>query len=447
MNNLTEGKSSVEERVVSVGDGGHGVDFEIFVGGNMGGVLDGSPVGEGWLGIVEPLVGNILEVIVVNVGNSLGNLGSWDSSSDTQELLTNLSVDSFWGLVGEEIVEEGVSSSVDLNIVQVVGVDGWHVDTAEVHLSGEDLVSEEVVSEKTSVGVGKVVAVGSGDIWEVSEKGMHGVVLLVDIIEVLSVLVDSVGSEHVLQKEEREVVFMLGRWSIIEDTNVGVVHLIISDHQKTWNINWSLGVDSWGVGGLWKGVEGLLDGINDLVVANITSGNNGDVVTVVVGRVEVSQVIKSDGLGQISISLDWLTEHVLLVGVEMNVFKGSLLKSIVVVLVLLADFFLAELELGRVEVVVGNQVSEDVDSSGGIVVEDLEAISSVFSIGFRGESSTHVLNLFTEFRSGSAVSSSGGHSFEKVGTTGGLESFVSRTSSDVDSDTIIDHKVKLNFIF
>lgn len=205
---------------MGVGDGGHRVDLEVLVGGNVGGVLDWSPVGEGWLGIVEVLVGDTLDVVVVDGSNSLGNLASWNSSSNVHDLVSNFVVDSLIGLVDEQVVKEGGSSSDDFDVVEVMGINGWQVNTAEVHLSGEDLVTVEVVSENTSIRVGKVMAVSSGNIWEHTKKGMHGVVLLLAVIEMLSIFIDSIGSEKVLEKTEGVVVFISGRWSIIEDTDV-----------------------------------------------------------------------------------------------------------------------------------------------------------------------------------------------------------------------------------
>jgi hypothetical protein len=38
-----------------------------------------------------------------------------------------------------------------------------------------------------------------GNIREITEESMHRVILLLDVVDVLSVLVDSVGAEHVLE--------------------------------------------------------------------------------------------------------------------------------------------------------------------------------------------------------------------------------------------------------
>jgi len=427
-------RSSVEKRVMGVGNGGHGVDLEILVRSNNGHSFDWSPVSERWLSIVEPLVAHILDVVVVNVGNSLGNLGSWESSAELEHVLTNVSVDGLWGLGGQELVVKVVSTSDDLNVVKVVRVDSWEADSAIVHLSSEDLVSEEVVTEETSIGVGEVVGLGFGDIWEISEESMHRVILLVAVIEVLSMLVNSVRAEHVLQEEETVVILVLDSWSIVEDTNVGVVHLIVSDEEDGWNVDGLLGVLGLDNGVLWKGSEVLLNGIDDLIVVNITSGNDDHVITVIVGSLVILQHTGSDGVGHISISLDWLSKHVLSEGVEVSVFEGGLLESVVVVFVLHADLILNKLKLGRVKSVVAEHISKETDGFASITLEDLERVVSHLSVGLGVVSGSHILDFLGQFGLGSAISSSQGHLLEKVTGTSGGEILLSGSSANINTN-------------
>lgn len=113
-----------------------------------------------------------------------------------------------------------------------------------------------------------------------------------------------------LQEKEGVVVLVLDSWGIVEDTNVRVDHLVISDEEKGWDVNSFLTVLSSNSGGLWEGRESLLDSLDNLVVGNFTSGNNDDVISEVVGSVIVSQVINTQLGGQISISFNWLSQHV-----------------------------------------------------------------------------------------------------------------------------------------
>ena len=136
-------------------------------------MLNWSPVGEGWLSIIEPLIAKLLDVIVIDVRNSLGNLTSWKSSSKGKHVLTNLAIDGFWCLRSQERVVEEVSASDDLNIVKIMRVDGWKANSAIVHLSGENLVTEEVVCEETTVRVGHVVSIGSSDVWKITKERVH----------------------------------------------------------------------------------------------------------------------------------------------------------------------------------------------------------------------------------------------------------------------------------
>jgi len=134
-----------------------------------------------------------------------------------------------------------VAASNDLDVVQVVAVDSGQADTAVVHLAGEDLVTEEVVTENAGVGVSEVVGLSHSHIGQVTKECVHGVVLLLDIVEMLSVLVDSVGAEHVLEEEECVVVLVLDAGGVVEDTDVRVDHLVVSDHEQSWDEHGLLG--------------------------------------------------------------------------------------------------------------------------------------------------------------------------------------------------------------
>ena len=159
---------SREERVVRVGHSGHCVDLEVLVGTVARDGLNRAPVGKAGLGIVEPLVAKLLDVIVVNVSGSLGNLTSWDSSAELKHILTNSRVDRRWSLSGHELVVEVVSTSDNFNIVEIVSVDGWKANTAIVHLSSENFVAIEPVAENATVRVGRVQTLLPSDIRKVT---------------------------------------------------------------------------------------------------------------------------------------------------------------------------------------------------------------------------------------------------------------------------------------
>jgi hypothetical protein len=62
----------------------------------MRNIFDWTPVGERWLGIIEPLVADVFDVVVVDVSYSGGDFVSWESSSKLHHLLTDFSIDGGW---------------------------------------------------------------------------------------------------------------------------------------------------------------------------------------------------------------------------------------------------------------------------------------------------------------------------------------------------------------
>ena len=105
---------------MSIGDSGHGVQLEVLVGADLGHALDWAPVGEGWLRVVEPVGAQLLDVVVVDMGDSLGDLTSWPSSAQGEHVSADVTVEGCWALGGQELVVEVVSSSDYLNIVEIV---------------------------------------------------------------------------------------------------------------------------------------------------------------------------------------------------------------------------------------------------------------------------------------------------------------------------------------
>jgi len=143
-----------------------------------------------------------------------------------------------------------------------------------------------------------------------------------------------------------------------------------------------------------------LDGFDNLIVGNVTSGNDDHIVSVVVGSVEVSQVVNTEGAGEISISLDWLSQHVFSERVEVSVFKSSFNISVVIIFMLHADLVLNELELSRVKSAVAENISKKTDGSLGISLKNLEVVASVLSIRVGRVSCTMVLNDFGQLSLG-----------------------------------------------
>ena len=92
-------------------------------------------------------------------------------------------IDSLFGLNVKERVTEVVTATDDLDVAEVVTVAGGEAGTAVVNLTGEDFVTEEVVTEDSTVVIGEVVGISHGHIGKITEESVHRVVLLFDIVE------------------------------------------------------------------------------------------------------------------------------------------------------------------------------------------------------------------------------------------------------------------------
>lgn len=298
-------------------------------------------------------------------------------------------------------------------------IDSWEANTAVVHLSSENLIAEEIVTKHTAVRVSEVVGISSGDIGKISEQSVHRVVLFVHIVEVFSILIDSVGAEHVLEQIESIIVLVLERWSIVENTNIGVDHLVISDHKDSWDVDGSLGVLGWDVSSLGKGSESLLNLLDDLAVVDLTSGNDDDVVTVVVGSVVISEHVDADLLSDVSVALDWLTDHVLSVDVEVAVLNSGLVIASVVRLMLGRDLLLGELKLSGVQGWVADGITEKGDGSASVVLLNLDTERGEFSIGVTVPGGAEFSKILGKFTLGFGGGSTGKHLLEKIGSTSG----------------------------
>ena len=189
----------------------------------------------------------MLHVVVINVSYSLCDLTSWKSTTKCEHVLSNLSIERFWRLSVEKRVIKVIATPNNLNIIDVVTIDGRQADTAIVHLTSENFVTEEVVTEDSAVRVGKIMGVGPGHIYQVTKHGMHRIVLLMNIIKMTSIFINSIGAEQVFEEQETIVVLMFDSWGIVENTNIGVDHFIITNKQDSWDIDWFLSISGWNV--------------------------------------------------------------------------------------------------------------------------------------------------------------------------------------------------------
>lgn len=127
-------------------------------------------------------------------------------------------------------------------------------------------------------------------------------------------------------------------------------------------------------------------------MVNVTSTDNDDVVTEVVSCVEISQVVSTEGLEVITVSLDGLSHHVLSVNIVVSILDSGLEVSLSGTFVLLANLFLDELKLISIESAVSNKVTEELYSLLDVTLEDLKAKLRIFSVSLAVVTTTHVLN-------------------------------------------------------
>ena len=114
-----------------------------------------------------------------------------------------------------------------------------------------------------------------------------------------------------------------------------------------------------------------------------------------------------------------------------------------VVLVLSRKLLFASFELSSIEVSTGVDVSEDVDGLGYITLHASDGLGSPFSVSRCIGSGSHLLNFLSEIDLRASRSSTGDHHVESVSGSRGLEGILTRSSTNVDSDTITHHhKVK-----
>ena len=89
----------------------------------------------------------------------------------------------------------------------------------------------------------------------------------------------------------------------------------------------------------------------------------------------------------ITISLYWLSHHVVSVNVEVSVFDGSLEISVITIFMLLMYFFLNQFKFVLIKCAVADSISQNFDSFVNITLENLELEVCEFSSGISLENS------------------------------------------------------------
>jgi len=147
-------------------------------------------------------------------------------------------------------------------------------------------------------------------------------------------------------------------------------------------------------------LESIVDLVNELFVVKIASTDNHKVVTKVVSSLVVSEVITSQVGKNVSITPDWLAKHVVTVSIEVRVLKSGVMEVSCALLVLNGDFLLKEFKFCRVESGTRNGVTEQLDSTVDIALENRQTKASLLASAFSVKACTEGVDLFVEGSTG-----------------------------------------------
>lgn len=103
--------------------------------------------------------------------------------------------------------------------------------------------------------------------------------------------------------------------------------------------------------------------VNNLIVAHITSGNNDDVLTIVVGSVVVSKNLGTEVSNLISITLNWLSHLMFSINIEVGILNGDFLVVVETGLVFIRNFNLKLFNFCWVQLHVADGISEEGNGS------------------------------------------------------------------------------------
>jgi len=143
------------------------------------------------------------------VRHTLSDLRPGDTAARLEDLAADLSVLLLRRGLSHKVVPEGVSCADNLSLLDEVGIEDGRSHAHPVHLANKYLVAKQVTAEEAAVRVGDVLARLASHVRQVCKQGVSGIVLLLAVVEVLSVPLDVVVADHVLQEHEGVVVLVV----------------------------------------------------------------------------------------------------------------------------------------------------------------------------------------------------------------------------------------------
>ena len=140
------------------------------------------------------------------------------------------------------------------------------------------------------------------------------------------------------------------------------------------------GQGSGGRGLAGEGTEVLLSQADELLVGDTTSTNKDHAVSSVVGLDVVGQVLAGDGLDVLLGAEDGATEGLTLESGGVEVVEDNLLELLVNLFLLTEDDITLALDSSGLKLGVLEDIGEDVDGLGNIVIEGLGVVDGVLAL-------------------------------------------------------------------
>ena len=127
-------------------------------------------------------------------------------------------------------------------------------------------------------------------------------------------------------------------------------------------------------------------------MVNIAHAHYNDIVSIEVIGMERSNMVFSEVPDVVSVTFLGLTHHVFSVDIEVSIFNGSLHVSVMVVFVLLRNFFLHKFKFLTIYLAVADYVTEELHSCVSIVLEHFQSVAGLLSASSGLVVTTQVLN-------------------------------------------------------
>ena len=412
--------------MVHVRDSRHRVDLEVLVGAERRGFLNGSPVRERWLRVVEPLVAEVLHVISIQMAYTLCDLRPWHSAVEIKHLWSNLLHDIRCCLNAHKFVPKDVTSTNNLMLTDELAIESWHGHTTPVHLPSENLIAEEPVAEDATVAVGAVQTLCTSDVWKVTKHGVHRIVLFLHIIKMCCMLVDFILTNHALEHKECVEVLVLPRWCIVENTDRGVEHLIVSDHEQSGVEDGLLHVEHGLGSGAGQRREVLLYQIDELLVSDGACTHDDHIFAEIVSLMVVDNHVTRDLTDIINVAENGLSHHVLSEDVIVDVLHECLLWVLVHSFEFLPYCVFFQLDVVAVICAVAEHISHDLNGTRYSIREAESMVHGVLTACVSIELSSSVLNFHFELPARAIGSALEMQVLQEVRRTGTLNSLVAR---------------------